>query len=216
MTQLAAQAAQASTPLEALRIASWLRRELDRFERQQVMRALDHGTTFAQIARYLGVSRQAAHRRFRSLADAGLPVGATPGVRRVLESARREATALGAEAAAEEHVLLASLRAADLPAAAILHHAGATFARARRLLETASPAVPQPGQAVAAGVLPTVLAAAAREARSREDREVEVEHLLIGTLRGRESGAVRLLRAFDIDIDAVRAELAALLESEPA
>jgi DNA-binding Lrp family transcriptional regulator len=216
MTQLAAQAAHASTPLEALQIASRLRAELARFERLQVMRALAQGTTFAQIARYLGVSRQAVHRRFRSLAGAGLPLVATPDTRRVLKYARQEASALGADAAAAEHVLVASLRVANLPAATVLHDAGATFERVHRRLETARPPVPQFERTAAAGVLPTVLAAAAREARTRADREIQVEHLLIGSLEDREGGAARLLRALEIDVDAVRARLAALLESEPA
>ena len=51
-----------------------LRRELDELERAHVGRALQSGSSFADVARPLGISRQAAHRRYRDLADR--PAGA--------------------------------------------------------------------------------------------------------------------------------------------
>src|SRR5689334_3853509 len=116
IAQLAAEVAAAASPLAALRTARELRRELDRFEREQVAFALAEGATFAGIARDLGVSRQAVHRRFRELAG-GEEVSAD--ARRVLRDAREVASALGVRSPAGEHVLLAALGAPDLPAAAL-------------------------------------------------------------------------------------------------
>ncbi|MGH2969050.1 MAG: hypothetical protein ACRDK0_08290, partial [Solirubrobacteraceae bacterium] len=51
----------ASEPSAALRALTALRAELDAFERLQVARALDAGSSFAAVAKALGISRQAAH-----------------------------------------------------------------------------------------------------------------------------------------------------------
>ena len=57
-------------PLEALAALTTLRSELDAFEREQVRRALENGYSYSAVARGLGISRQAAHRRYRSLRTA--------------------------------------------------------------------------------------------------------------------------------------------------
>ncbi|WP_028057553.1 Clp protease N-terminal domain-containing protein [Candidatus Solirubrobacter pratensis] len=216
ITQLAAEAAAASTPLEALRRVTELRRELDTFERQQVARALAEGATFARIARGLGVSRQAAHRRFRELAAAELPLLTTPEARRVLRYAREEAAALGADPPRGEHIVLAVLRAADLPAAALLRSAGITLERARTQVEAATPRTPLFQRDAGTEDMHALLAAPAREARGRGRGRIEVEHLLLGTLIDETGGAARTLRALGADVDAIRRGLGALLESQPA
>src|SRR3954463_14882739 len=58
----------APEPTASLRALTSLRRELDALERANVARALQEGETFAAIAKPLGISRQAAHRRYRDLA----------------------------------------------------------------------------------------------------------------------------------------------------
>jgi len=57
-------------PLEALAALTTLRSELEAFEREQVRRALENGYSYSAVARGLGISRQAAHRRYRSLRTA--------------------------------------------------------------------------------------------------------------------------------------------------
>src|SRR4051812_4320065 len=125
--RLVAAAAEASTPTAALRAVGELRRELDTFERRQVAHALADGASYAEIARELGVSRQAVHRRFRDVAPDEAPLLMTGDVRRVLRYAREEAEAVRTAAVGSEHVLLAVLRAAGGVAAAVLRDAGATL-----------------------------------------------------------------------------------------
>jgi DNA invertase Pin-like site-specific DNA recombinase len=67
IAQLVLDAVEAPTPIVALRSVGTLRRELEAFERAQVAQALADGASFASIARELGLSRQAVHRRFRHL-----------------------------------------------------------------------------------------------------------------------------------------------------
>src|SRR4051794_21530980 len=93
LAQLAVEAADTASPGEALRKLRELRREMESFERLQVAQALADGTNFATIARDLGVSRQAAHHRFRDLVGDAPPLLLTEDTRRVLRYARKEATA---------------------------------------------------------------------------------------------------------------------------
>ena len=126
LAQLAAEAAAARTPRDALRKLSELHAELDAFERRQVAYALADGASFAAIARDLGVSRQAVHRRFRGVAGEELPLLLTPDARRVLQYAREEAE----DELGGEHILVAVLRAGDVPAAELLRESG-VVARSR-------------------------------------------------------------------------------------
>ena len=54
-------------PAEALAAVVALRRMADKLERKAIIRALNQGWTWAQIAEALGVSRQAAHKRHSGL-----------------------------------------------------------------------------------------------------------------------------------------------------
>ena len=73
LVELLEHAVRASEPEVALHALSALRRELDAFERVQAWRALDAGSSYGSVARALGISRQAAHRRYRELAAATEP-----------------------------------------------------------------------------------------------------------------------------------------------
>ena len=99
-------------PLEALAALTTLRSELDAFEREQVRRALENGYSYTAVARGLGISRQAAHRRYRSLRT-------TESLRQAVRRARFEAARRGST----------TVELADLV------HAGIPDPTARRLLE---------------------------------------------------------------------------------
>jgi ATP-dependent Clp protease ATP-binding subunit ClpA len=207
LAELASEVAGAPTPRAALRRLSELRAELEAFERQQVARALAEGASFAAIARDLGLSRQAVHRRFRSLSAEPSPLQTSPDVRRVLQHAREEAAALGSGLMGSEHILLAVLRAGDLPAAGLLREAGITLHRARAQVEGASPRAklfrrePDPGELI------TFLEGPARAARARGGRRIEVDDVLAGALQDPSGGAARTLRALGADPAALRDRL---------
>ena len=215
IAELAAEVTGAPTTGEALRKVRDLRRELDAFERAQVARALSEGGTFATIARELGISRQAVHRRFRSLSAGAEPLRATQDARRVLRFAREEALAGGASTTSGAHIVLATLRAGDVPAAEVLRRAGATLARARIQVEAATPRVPMfERTGVTTGEdLRHLLAGAARLARRRADRLIEVEHLVLAFLGDDTSDAVRTLRAIGVDPQRIEADLEQALDA---
>ena len=97
----------APTPTASLRALSALRDQLDQLERAQVARALAEGQTFTSIARPLGISRQAAHRRYRDLANGPIRPSLSPEARAALVRAREEATRQGSNSIDGEHLLLA-------------------------------------------------------------------------------------------------------------
>jgi AraC-like DNA-binding protein len=208
LAELAAEIAAAPTPRAALRRLGELRNELEAFERRQVARALAEGASFAAIARDLGLSRQAVHRRFRDVPTEASPLLTAPDVRRVLQYAREEATALGAGGVGGEHIVLAVLRADDLPAAELLREAGLALDRARIHVEGTSPRgklfrrEPDPGELV------TFLEGPARAARARGGRHIEVEDVLRGALEDPSGGAARTLRALGADPVEIRERLA--------
>jgi uncharacterized protein YerC len=94
----------APEPTAALRALTALRDELDALERQQVGRALREGKTFTAIAQPLGISRQAAHRRYR---DLNAQPSLSPDARAALVRAREEAARHGSYSIDGQHLLLA-------------------------------------------------------------------------------------------------------------
>src|SRR5688500_9617599 len=132
---LAEEAAAADDPEIALETLTRIREELQEFERQQVARALTTGRSYGDVARAMGISRQAAHRRFRDLAKQRRGEGRlspTPEVRLVFDYAREAARALGAPALTPVHVVLGILRNGARRAAAALTASGLELEPARR------------------------------------------------------------------------------------
>src|SRR4051794_21479314 len=131
------EASRAADPCTALRALRTLRREVDDFERDQVARALAAGRSFADVANALGVSRQAAHRRYRHLAATPRASGAAAepeprvaiptAVRQVFALAREEARALGAAGVGTEHLLLGILRSDEPEPRGVLERLGVSL-----------------------------------------------------------------------------------------
>jgi ATP-dependent Clp protease ATP-binding subunit ClpA len=190
--RLAEEAAESADPEQALRTLTRLHEELDEFERQQVARALTAGRSFGTIARAMGISRQAVHRRFRHLSpqrrrSGGLPP--TPEVRLVFDYARAEAKALGSSVLRPVHMLLGILRNGDRRAAGALASAGVTLEDARR----DASAQPDRSRGRARRVdVRAVLAESLQCARHRGAEQVEVEHVLRAALADGSEGC-RLL-----------------------
>lgn len=97
----------APDPVRALRELQVLRGELDAFERDRVRAALEAGASYAEIARGLGVTRQAAHRRYRNLTAAKPRLVATAEALAILQLARHQAARLGSRTVEAEHIALA-------------------------------------------------------------------------------------------------------------
>jgi transposase-like protein len=220
--RLAEEAADARDPEVALNKLTELRQELDEFERQQVARSLTAGSTFGSVARALGISRQAVHRRFRHLSPRSARssrsrLAPTPEVRLAIEYARAEAAALGTATLTPELVLVGVLRNGDRRGASALAAAGVTLEDTRRQLgaqaDGSQPGHPSGARSV--DIRP-VLAEAVRCASRRGTTRVEVEHLLRAALSDADGNACRLLRSLRVAPEDVLAELDATPPDDPS
>jgi ATP-dependent Clp protease ATP-binding subunit ClpA len=213
--ELAQEAAAAEDAEAALRALSALRCELDSFVSVNVGHALAAGRSFSDVARALGVSRQAVHRRYRDLAPArprrrDRRLVATDAARRVVRLARAEARAAGASLGSE-HVLLGVLRT-DSDATRALRFEGATPERARACMGTTALQAPAgrksgPESGPEPGAMPPILKHAARLALRRGDQDLDLEHLLLAALAAPDGGARDALAALAVPTEALRSSL---------
>jgi hypothetical protein len=198
---------------DALRAVALLRRELDRLESLHVATAVHAGWSWSRVARELGVTKQAAHRkhaqRVRDLHALGEPVAGGTGprlpvaeeTRRAIQLAREEAGALGSGLLGPEHLLLGVLRVDAQPAAGVLEEQGVSLEAAREAASSAPTGDPS-RPAVAPGARAT-LDRAVREATARGDTRLRTSHVLLALAE--EHGA--FMRRAGADPAQVRAAL---------
>lgn len=208
----------------ALRALSALRQELNQMEPELVARALQAGATWSDVARALGVSKQAAHRKHRDVAktlqlsspEGGPKILVTEEARRSIQLAREEARQLGQPAVGTEHVLLGILRSRGSVAVRALNALGVTHESARICVQptltgvkpeaTATGGVPGARQGVSAHAR-RILEGSVREAVKRHEGYIGVEHILLALLADSRNGAVQTLEALKTTPKAVRRQL---------
>jgi ATP-dependent Clp protease ATP-binding subunit ClpA len=222
--QLARDTVRIPDPETALRALTALRRELDTIEQELVQRALGAGASWSHIARSLGVTKQAAHRKHRHLAEhAPRAMGSDPKIlvtgeaRRSIQLAREEAQRLGQPALGTEHILLGILRCSRTHAVRALHALGVTHGTVTKCLQTTLPGlqatVERPGDGANGplnGVSPharRILEGSLQEALQRGDGYIGVEHLLLALLTDSRNGAVQTLEALKTSPAQVRRQL---------
>jgi transposase-like protein len=216
--QLAREVVQITDPDTALRALTALRQELDATEPELVLRALQGGASWSQVARALGITKQAAHRKYRYLFEHAITVPAsekllvTGEARRTIQYAREEAKRLRQPAVGTEHILLGILRCERSNAARALNTLGVTLERARACLHTTLPGL-TPDQLESAGAdgisrqSRRILERSVREAVKRGDGYLGVEHLLLALLADSRNGAVQTLEELKTTSSRVKRQL---------
>jgi transposase-like protein len=218
LVDLLEHAVRASEPEVALHALSSLRRELDAFERVQAWRALDAGSSYGSVARALGISRQAAHRRYRALAAATEPPAGTseparlrvaPEARAAVQLAAEEAAALGAARMGSEHLLLGILRADDPIVSAALRAGGITIENARMAAQPtlAGEESMEERSSQVTTYARKVFTDALRAAAAEPGHVIGITDLFKSALSDPNGGACRTLEALSVDVDALRASL---------
>lgn len=220
--QLARDTARITDPETALRALTALRNELDQLEPQLVRRALQAGSSWSQIARALGITKQAAHHRHRDLIDEPpaassdqAKVLVTSEARKAIQFARQEAADLGQPMVCTEHILLGILRCERSHAVKALNSLGVTHRAARDCLQTTMPGVPlkrdsSNGSADEDDVSPharRILEGSLREALKRNEGYIGVEHLLLSLLSDSRNGAVQTLETLKTTPTDIRRQL---------
>lgn len=205
--QLARDTVRIPDPDTALRALTALRQELNQIEPDLVRRALRAGLSWSRIARALGISKQAAHNKYRHLnGHDSEPWGdeakviVTSEARKAIQFAREEAKSLGQPAVCTEHILLGILRCHKSHAVKALGSLGVTHHAARDCLQTTMPGIPvspdSPASDTENGVSPharRILEGSLREALNRHEGYIGVEHLLLSLLSDSRNGAVQTL-----------------------
>ena len=215
LCDLIQRAVQAEDPEQSLRAVAVLREDLDAFEQAQVARAVRRGASYTRVASALGISRQAAHRRYRDVVAAGPPrsgreleeragrILVTSEARAVVRLAREEASGLASSTVGTEHLLLGILRFGDPCAARVLQEFGVELGAARinaqnTLAGGSFSGVPEGPQGISPHAR-AVFEQSLREAVRRGDGYIGPEHLLIATVENGEGGAHRTLQALHVD-----------------
>jgi hypothetical protein len=214
----------ADDPLQRLDQAIALREALaadaDRVTDHFVGQARDSGQSWTSIGARLGVSKQAARKRFADRARAALALPVRPRLRACLDQAGREAQADGSTEVGTHHLLAGLL--AEGVAAAILEELGLTADAirdsGRRLFGPPSPATDTvPPLSVEARC---ALDAAAHQARTHAADNntaavVGTEHLLAVLALDPGARARRILNDLDVDIAAIKRELDCYITLKP-
>ena len=205
--RLADEAAAITQPLGSLERLRELRDELVAFERSRVAQALRTGASFGAVAKAMGISRQAAHRRYRDLAPASAGskhLSLSSQARHALRLAREEAAAAGERGMTSDHLLLGVLRSGGSTSTA-LEAGGITAAAARHCVRAAARKRPD---AKNGSVARAVLAEAEAIARARHSSYVDADHLVLAALDSADGEAEQTLTALGVAPASVRERLA--------
>jgi hypothetical protein len=201
-------------PTATLAALAKMKADLDAAVEKLVAEALRAGASWSQIGEALGVTRQAAHARYRNAGPAvpDSEVTVTIDARRAVRLAREEAAKLGLTFVEPGHLLLGLLAANDGSAARALTGLGVSLHAARRALAPTRPAAT--GAALHRRAKPRlsaqtheVLERSLREARQRGDERLGSEHLLLALLRDPNCEAVSALGRLGVARSAVQAQL---------
>ena len=194
---LIARAVRLDDPAGGLAAVRELREHLARLESIHVENALREGWRWSDVAASLGLSKQAAHRKYAQAMRPRLERD-TGAARLAVLYARQEAAALGANALGTEHLLLGLTRLPGTRATTVLSGLGVTGASVRRVLPDLQP---EPGAPF------TIPCRAALQDALRDRPGLEPEHVLLALLRQEGSGALRALNLLGVQTRAIRTSL---------
>jgi ATP-dependent Clp protease ATP-binding subunit ClpA len=223
--ELAAAATTPGDPEKGLRAIADLRRRLDELEAWHVENAVRAGRSWSDVARALGVSKQAAHKRhaggLRATARTALTTEArehglvvTAEARRVAHQAAREAHVLGHARVGTGHLLLGVLSERHVASAA-LESLGVTLALVQRAIKRPeTPADGGPDRRLPISEQGRrALEQSLQEVVRRGDRHLGVEHVLLALVRDKASDAARTLARLGVTPREVEDALARTLSA---
>ncbi len=219
LIELAEREAASSAPLDQLGTAAATVAHLERVGDALLSRFVDrarfNGHSWSEISGALGVTKQAAHKRFSFPAPSTATLeGFTPRARRVLEHAETCAHALGHNYIGTEHLLVALFDEADGIAAKVLTELGAdrdAVVRARCCNDAVRGKTPSTGPVPMTPRAAATVATAVGQALELGHNYVGTEHLLLAMFSDAEGMAAQVLATLGIDRDQVRTRIIEML-----
>jgi hypothetical protein len=194
---------------KATEVAGGLSQLGDRLLDHFVFQCRQAGMSWAELSSSLGVSKQAAHKRFTGLNPAFQRF--TVKAQQVVQGSIEQARALGHTPVGTEHLLLALFEPADSLAALTLSRLPVAIDDVREQVEALNPA----GETPTFGAIPFsadtkgAMRGALDEALDLNHNYIGTEHLLLGLQRDESYAAARILTALDVDRQRLRATLLA-------
>ena len=177
------------------------------------------GRTWAEIGEHLGVTRQAARKRFVDTVGVGVTLERfTLRARDALDQSNGVAESLGHNYVGTEHLLLALMDTTGGIAARALADLGIS----RRAVETEISEIVGEGQSRAPGLRPftprakKVLEEAVNVSAELGHNYVGTEHLLLGLYRGQDGLAAQILDRLGADRQSAKAKVIELLSGYQA
>src|SRR5215217_624925 len=212
------------SPLErldrAIALGESLSVEADRVTDHFVGQARDSGESWTSIGDRLGVSKQAARKRFADRVQSAFASQFRPRLRECLDQAQREAQADGSTEVGTHHLLAGLL--AEGVAAAILERLGVTAEAIRdsghRLFGpplSATDAVPPMSSEAKCALDAAAYSARSNAPDGRASQVVGTEHLLAVLALDPGSRARRVLNDLNIDMAAIKRELNCYVTLKP-
>jgi hypothetical protein len=200
-------------PLDQLATASQTAAEVEETTDAMLSHFVDQcrhrGRSWTEISKALGVSKQAAHKRF---SPAQLLDRFTIRARAAVDAAHEAATSLGHPYAGTEHLLLGLFHDPEALAAKALANAGVTRAQVEEKILATTPR--GTGSPTATPLTPraaTALGRALDEALTMGHNYVGTEHMLLALFTDEDSLAAKVLADLHIDRDKVRTDLVKML-----
>jgi Clp amino terminal domain, pathogenicity island component len=195
-------------PEVGLSAVAALRDQIEEIEWAHVSQALRCGWTWEEIGNALGVTKQAAHRKYASRPLAPPREGdlhrtiITDAARESVFLARKEAAGRHDTIVGTDHLLLGLLQQGEGRAADALAALGVTLQAARmqadQFATTTGATSADPEQLPMSRGAREALEQASAEMVRRCDTELDTEHLLLALVRDPDSGAVRLLASLGV------------------
>jgi hypothetical protein len=216
VVELAAIAARREDPGHALWAIAELRARLDELEEFQVENARRDGLSWSEIARPLGVTRQAVHHKYARRLESSRQgarqnrIVVSGDARRCVVRARREAAAFGHETVGTDHLLLGllaqheiaqALAPLELDLARVLFVVVASRGKRNRPRQERAGSGPIPVSEPARAALEQSL----REALRLGDDTIAARHVFLALLREEQGAAVRVLDRLGVAPDDVEA-----------
>jgi hypothetical protein len=206
---------------EAVSVSARLEDQADSLIGHFVDQARRSGASWSEIGASMGVSKQAAEKRFvPRWADTSLESGRlfsrfTPRARNTVLAAHATARAEGKDAIDVRHLVIGLLSEPQAIAALVIHEAGITDEQLEDALGATevTPAVapaPDPGRLTFTAEAGTVMETTLRVALSLAHNYIGTEHVLLAILDG-ESSEAQMLRGLGLTAEAARTKVLARL-----